>query len=96
MAIRDFFSREAGQRRRQLLDEYIGDNIEQFIPPNLRALAGFVAEANPVAGMQDAVTSSRVVLIQSKPERLDFVQRLTWAWKWPLRFLQRYWLEWDT
>jgi len=61
MAIRDFFSREAGQRRRQLLDEYIGDNIEQFIPPNLRALAGFVAEANPVAGMQDAVTSSRVV-----------------------------------
>ena len=61
MAVLDFFSREAGQRRRQLLDEYIGDNIEQFIPPNLRALAGFVSEANPVAGMQDAVTSSRVV-----------------------------------
>ena len=61
MAVLDFFSREAGQRRRQLLDEYIGENIEQFIPPNLRALAGFVSEANPVRGMQDAVTSSRVV-----------------------------------
>ena len=61
MAVLDFFSREAGQRRRKLLDEYIGDNIEQFIPPNLRALAGFVSEANPVRGMQDAVTSSRVV-----------------------------------
>lgn len=61
MAVLDFFSREAGQRRRRLLDEYIGENIEQFIPPNLRALAGFVSEANPVRGMQDAVTSSRVV-----------------------------------
>jgi len=61
MAVLDFFSREAGQRRRKLLDEYIGDNIEQFIPPNLRALAGFVSEANPVRGMQNTVTSSRVV-----------------------------------
>ncbi len=72
MAISDFFSREAGQRRRKLLDEYIGDNIEQVIPPNLRALAGFAAEANPVRGMQESVLSSRVVFDpeQTKEARL--------------------------
>jgi len=61
MAIRDFFSREAGQRRRQFLTELIDDNVEQFIPPNLRALAGFVTEANPIRGMGNAIQSSRVV-----------------------------------
>lgn len=72
MAVLDFFSREAGQRRRKLLDEYIGDNIEQFIPPNLRALAGFVSEANPIAGMGNAMQSSRVVFDpeQTKEARL--------------------------
>lgn len=57
----DFFSREAGQRRRRALDEAIGGLIEYLTPPNLRPAAEFVAQANPIQGMFDSMTASRVV-----------------------------------
>jgi hypothetical protein len=57
----DFFSREAGQRRRRALDEAIGGLIEYLTPPNLRPAAEFVAQANPIQGMSDSMTASGVV-----------------------------------
>lgn len=46
----DFFSREAGQRRRRNLE----DAITYYIPPELRPLLGVVAEANPVVSAERA------------------------------------------
>lgn len=46
----DFFSREAGQRRRQSLE----DAITYYVPPELRPLLGLAAEANPVVSMERA------------------------------------------
>lgn len=56
-----FFSREAGQARRRALDEAIGGLVEYLTPPNLRPAAEFVAQANPIQGMSDSMTASRVV-----------------------------------
>lgn len=56
----NFFSRDAGQRRRQALDEFVS-GIERYIPPNLRPAAGAVAQMNPVQGMQDAMQAGGVV-----------------------------------
>lgn len=57
--ILDFFSQEAGQRRRKALDEFVS-GAEQFIPPNLRPAAEVVAQMNPVQGMQDAMQAGGV------------------------------------
>ena len=61
MNLLEFFSREAGQKRRRWLDETVGDAIEYFIPPNLRPAAEFVAEANPVQAMGNAMSAGGVV-----------------------------------
>ena len=55
-----FFSPEAARRRRTALDSLFS-NVERFIPPNLRPAAEFVSQANPVVGMGDAITQSRIV-----------------------------------
>jgi hypothetical protein len=59
-SIWDFFSQDAGQRRRRALDEFVS-GVEQFIPPNLRPAAGAVAQMNPIQGMQDAMQAGGVV-----------------------------------
>ena len=56
----DFFSQDAGQRRRRALDEFVS-GVEKFIPPNLRPAAGAVAQMNPIQGMQDAMQAGGVV-----------------------------------
>lgn len=62
MGILDFFSREAGQERRRMLDEFVDElNLERFVPPNLRPAAEFIAEANPVAAMGGAMQDASVV-----------------------------------
>lgn len=62
MGILDFFSREAGQERRRMLDEFVDDlNLERFVPPNLRPATEFIAEANPVAAMGGAMQDASVV-----------------------------------
>lgn len=59
-SIWDFFSQEAGQRRRKALDEFVS-GVEQFIPPNLRPAAEVAAQMNPIQGMQDAMQAGGVV-----------------------------------
>jgi hypothetical protein len=59
-SIWDFFSQDAGQRRRRALDEFVS-GVERYIPPNLRPAAGAVAQMNPVQGMQDAMQAGGVV-----------------------------------
>jgi len=61
MNLLEFFSREAGQKRRRWLDETVGDAIEYFVPPNLRPAAEFIAEANPVQAMGNAMSAGGVV-----------------------------------
>ena len=62
MGILDFFSREAGQERRRMLDEFVDElNLERFVPPNLRPATEFIAEANPVAAMGGAMQDASVV-----------------------------------
>lgn len=58
--IKNFFSEEEGQKRRQWLERQ-GDKAEKFIPPHLRPAAEFVAEANPVQGMMGAMQAGDVV-----------------------------------
>lgn len=53
----DFFTAEAGQRRRAALDE-LGRDIGYYVPPELRDLLGFVAEASPVASLERAGQAS--------------------------------------
>lgn len=51
-----------GQQRRRMLDQYVDDlNLERFLPPNLRPAGQFVAEANPVAAMGNAMQAGGVV-----------------------------------
>lgn len=51
-----------GQERRRMLDDYVDDlNLERFLPPNLRPAGQFVAEANPVAAMGNAMQAGGVV-----------------------------------
>lgn len=59
-SIWDFFSQDAGQRRRKALDEFVS-GVEQFVPPNLRPAAKVAAQMNPVQGMQDAMQAGGVV-----------------------------------
>ena len=56
-----FFSREAGQERRRALDEAVGGLIEYLTPPNLRPVAEFVAQANPIQGIAESMAASDVV-----------------------------------
>ena len=43
-SIFDFFTREAGQKRRRALDDAVGGLLEYLTPPNLRPAAEFVAQ----------------------------------------------------
>ncbi len=52
-----FFSREAGQARREWLAKELG----YFIPPELRPVMGLANEINPVASMERAGTSAQTV-----------------------------------
>ena len=61
MSIFEFFSRDAGRKRREYLEDVVGGAIESFIPPNLRPAAEFVSQANPVVGMGNAMSESRIV-----------------------------------
>jgi hypothetical protein len=56
--ILDFFSDEAGQRRRASLDE-LGRDIGYYVPPELRGILGLVAEMTPTATMDRAGTAAR-------------------------------------
>ena len=49
----DFFSREAGQRRRAALDEF-GRDVGYYVPPELRGLLNFAAEMTPSATIDRA------------------------------------------
>src|SRR6056297_875474 len=51
--LRGFFSREAGQQRREWLNSQ-GASVEQFVPPELRGLLGFAAEMTPSATLDRA------------------------------------------
>ena len=57
VGILDFFSNESGQRRRAALDEF-GRDIGYYVPPELRGLLGFVAEATPTASLERAGQAS--------------------------------------
>lgn len=57
VGILDFFSNEAGQRRRAALDEF-GRDIGYYVPPELRGLLGFLAEATPTASLERAGQAS--------------------------------------
>jgi len=56
--LRDFNSPQAGQKRREFLEKMF--DFEEYVPPNLRAPTQFVLDANPVTGMGNSVTESRV------------------------------------
>jgi hypothetical protein len=56
--LRDFNSPQSGQKRRQFIENMF--DFEEYIPPNLRAPTQFVLDANPVTGMGNSVTESRV------------------------------------
>lgn len=49
----NFFSQEAGQRRRAALDEF-GRDIGYYVPPELRGLLGFAAGMTPTATLERA------------------------------------------
>lgn len=55
----DFFTPEAGQRRRSSLERLVS-GIERYIPPNLRPAAEAVVQMNPVQGISDAMSASGV------------------------------------
>jgi hypothetical protein len=62
MGILDFFSREAGQERRRMLDEFVDElNLERFVAPNLRPAVEFAVEANPVQGAMNSMQAANVV-----------------------------------
>lgn len=56
-ALFDFFSPEAGQRRRAALNEF-GRDIGYYVPPELRGILGLVAEATPTATIDRASAAS--------------------------------------
>ena len=61
MGIMDFFSQEAGQKRRAALDEF-GRDIGYYVPPELRGLLGFIAEATPTASLERAAQAGGQML----------------------------------
>lgn len=54
----DFFSSEAGQRRRAALNEF-GRDVGYYVPPELRDLLGFAAEMTPTATLERAGQASQ-------------------------------------
>jgi hypothetical protein len=56
--LRDFNSPQSGKKRRDFLENMF--DFEEYVPPNLRAPTQFVLDANPVTGMGNSVTESRV------------------------------------
>lgn len=58
MNILDFFSAEAGQRRRRALDEF-GRDVGRYIPPELRPVVGLLAQSTPTAANERASMASR-------------------------------------
>lgn len=65
MGILDFFSDEAGQRRRAALDEF-GRDVGYYVPPNLRGLLGFAAEMTPSATLDRASQKSSSMLAPNR------------------------------
>ena len=57
----DFFTADAGQRRRAALDEF-GRDIGYYVPPELRNLLGFAAEMTPTATLERAGQASQQML----------------------------------
>ena len=57
----DFFTADAGQRRRAALDEF-GRDIGYYVPPELRNLLGFAAEMTPTATLERAGQASQRML----------------------------------
>lgn len=54
----EFFSSEAGQRRRAALNEF-GRDVGYYVPPELRDLLGFAAEMTPTATLERAGQASQ-------------------------------------
>lgn len=50
-----------GPERRRKLDEAVGNFMTRITPPNLRPAAEFVAEANPIQGMERSMQAGKVV-----------------------------------
>jgi len=65
MGILDFFSDEAGQRRRAALDEF-GRDVGYYVPPNLRGLLGSAAEMTPSATLDRASQKSSSMLAPNR------------------------------
>lgn len=57
----DFFTADAGQRRRAALDEF-GRDIGYYVPPELRNLLGLAAEMTPTATLERAGQASQRML----------------------------------
>jgi hypothetical protein len=62
MALLDFFTQEAGQRRRAALDD-LGREIGTYVPPELRGLLGLIAESTPTAAI-DRASQSAVRMVE--------------------------------
>lgn len=70
-----FLSRDAGQRRRQALE----DSITSMVPPELRGWLGLAAEINPVVGMERAGQDAQTLFApdQTLMDRLAAGGRMT-------------------
>ena len=64
-ALAEGFSQEARDRRGQAAADF-GRSLERYIPPNLRPLAGFLTESNPVMGIYRAGDASARVFAPNR------------------------------
>jgi hypothetical protein len=62
VSLLDFFTQEAGQRRRAALDD-LGREIGTYVPPELRGLLGLIAESTPTAAI-DRASQSAVRMVE--------------------------------
>jgi len=60
-SITEFLSPEAGQRRREALDEF-GRDVGYYVPPEMRGLLGFTAEMTPSATIDRAAQAGGEML----------------------------------
>ncbi len=62
MGLMDFFSHDAGQKRRKWLDQTLGENMHYYLGgTGLDDRAAALSELNPVRGMENAGTAGRTV-----------------------------------
>jgi hypothetical protein len=64
----NFFSPEAGQRRRANLDQF-GRDVGYYVPPELRSLLGLVADMSPTATLERAGQATQRAMDPSRTGR---------------------------